>query len=78
MENTLNQYSNDQWSCSYTHGAREYKEKLSTDRGYPMKIENNNIFATNITETPLSHLAITAKVVKEGVDRAARNNSIEY
>jgi hypothetical protein len=59
-------------------GPREYKEKLSKDRWYPMKIENNNIFATNMTETPLSHLAITAKVVKEDVDRAAENNSIEY
>lgn len=56
-------------------GPREYKEKLSIDRWYPMKIENNNIFATNMTETPLSHLAITAKVIK---DRAAENNSIEY
>lgn len=56
-------------------GPREYKEKLSTDRWYPMKIENNNIFTTNMTETPLSHLAITAKVLK---DRAAEDNSIEY
>lgn len=55
-------------------GPREYKEKLSTDRWYPMKIENNNIFATNMTETPLSHLAITAKVVK---DRAAETTLSE-
>jgi hypothetical protein len=56
----------------------QYKDKLSVDRWYPMKIENNNIFATNMTETPLSHLAITAKVVKESEDRAAEDNSIEY
>jgi hypothetical protein len=54
---------------------RDYTTKLSTDRWYPMKIENNNLIATNKTGTPLSHLAITAKVLK---DRAAENNSIEY
>lgn len=56
----------------------EYATKLSKDRWYPMKIENNHIFATNMSNTPLSHLAITAKVVKESEDRAAENNSIEY
>ena len=54
---------------------RNYTANLSPDRWYPMKIENNNLISTNITGTPLSHLAITAKVLK---DRAAEDNSIEY
>lgn len=53
----------------------EYIDKLSIDRWYPMKIEKDEIIATNTIGVPLSEIALAMQAIKNDKDRAAGNSS---
>lgn len=55
---------------------RDYTEKLSLDRWYPMEIIKDEIIPTNNAGVPLIEIELVQQAIKNVEDRAAGNNPI--